>query len=554
MAEALDHLADEARRGARAASEPEREPAQALERAGRGGARRPGPRWFVTAEQPHDLVERRRRADDLARDPAAHQRAPQLDHERHDRTVDHGGPGEVEIEPVAGIARGRAQRGPDLAGIARPGLAGDRDPVTVAGDLPGQHPAATTCKRETRDCCLRGRAGACRCATTRSRSLQRVVQAKGGRARGVIAVLALATVATCTLNQSGRLFATRLGDTSQLAVRDSPLRELRQACGARGRMRPDAAKVIVRVPYLQHVTSSSAVIGWRTSAPAAQRVDVTTPDGGAVGSVPARVAPGSRRGGAEQVWAHLGGLEPDTVYCYVLADGAHALSERIGFRTAPLAASRRTIRFLAFGDSGWGGSDQLTLRDRMDEVPYELMIHTGDVAYDDGTHAEIEATVFGPYGELFRHIPFFPAAGNHDLRADRGAPFQEVFALPFEDAGLAYAYDWGRIHFAALDTEADYAAQAAWLDRDLSRTTLPWKIVYLHRPPYSSGHHGSDLPLRQALAPVLARHGVQLVLAGHDHNYERMIPRPASRTSSPGVAGGAPVPCRGPRSPRSARR
>ncbi len=99
-----------------------------------------------------------------------------------------------------------------------------------------------------------------------------------------------------------------------------------------------------------------------------------------------------------------------------------------------------------------------------------------------------------------------------------------MFALPGDERW--YSYDWGRIHFVALDTEASYSRQAAWLDADLAATTLPWKVVYFHRPPYSSGQHGSDTSLRNALEPIFEKHGVQLVLAGHDHDYERMLPQP----------------------------
>jgi 3',5'-cyclic AMP phosphodiesterase CpdA len=129
--------------------------------------------------------------------------------------------------------------------------------------------------------------------------------------------------------------------------------------------------------------------------------------------------------------------------------------------------------------------------------------------------------VFNVYADLFRHVPFYPSAGNHDYKTQQGAPFRDVFALPGNGGEKWYSYDWGRVHFAALDTEADYDAQMTWLDADLAASTLPWKIVYLHRPPYSSGGHGSDTALRNKLAPILKRHGVRLVLAGHDHNYER---------------------------------
>ena len=81
------------------------------------------------------------------------------------------------------------------------------------------------------------------------------------------------------------------------------------------------------------------------------------------------------------------------------------------------------------------------------------------------------------------------------------------------------------MHFVALDTEADYATQMTWLEQDLAANQLPWKIIYMHKPPYSSGVHGSDKGLRNKLAPLAEKYGVQLVLAGHDHNYERMKPQ-----------------------------
>src|SRR5204863_5750972 len=96
-----------------------------------------------------------------------------------------------------------------------------------------------------------------------------------------------------------------------------------------------------------------------------------------------------------------------------------------------------------------------------------------------------------------------PAPGNHEYHTAAAAPFRAVFALPGTSGERWYSYDWGRIHLAALDTESDYATQASWLDEDLAATALPWKIVYFHKPPYSSGAHGSDRSLRGALAPVL---------------------------------------------------
>jgi hypothetical protein len=232
-----------------------------------------------------------------------------------------------------------------------------------------------------------------------------------------------------------------------------------------------------------------------------------------------------RAAGENQMWSTIDNLSPNTVYCYRIVDQTGPLSERIGFRTAPTADDPAPIRFLAFGDSGGGGADQRSLAEQMYTYPYSLIIHTGDLAYDAGTIGQLEDTVFKMYAPLFRHVPFFPASGNHEYGTMSGAPFRAVFALPGDNGEKWYSYDWGRIHFAALDTEADYATQAKWLDGDLTATALPWKIVYLHKPPYSSGEHSSDISLRNALEPVLEKHHVQLVLAGHDHDYERITPQ-----------------------------
>jgi len=265
------------------------------------------------------------------------------------------------------------------------------------------------------------------------------------------------------------------------------------------------------------------MVGWVTTKVEGARVNVTRPDGTAVTTASGEVEAATTRGAGEhQMWSHFAGLEPSTIYCYTVADGSGQLTPRAGFRTAPAADSTKPVRFLAFGDSGGGGDDQHVLRDEMDTVPYDLIVHTGDVAYDSGTIGEFEDNVFGVYADLFKSIPFFPAAGNHDYETMQGAPFRSVFALPGDSGEKWYSYDWGQVHFASIDTEADYKTQATWLDQDLAASKAPWKIVYLHRPPYSSGEHGSDMPLREALAPVFEKHGVQLVLAGHDHDYERM--------------------------------
>ncbi|HEY5924173.1 MAG TPA: metallophosphoesterase [Kofleriaceae bacterium] len=265
------------------------------------------------------------------------------------------------------------------------------------------------------------------------------------------------------------------------------------------------------------------MVGWVTTQPAGANVRITTPPGELLATTAATVEDYTLRTDAEsQMWSAVTTLEPSFVYCYELVDDTQAMVGRTGFRTAPTADAQQ-VRFLAFGDSGGGGSDQYALLEQMYTVPYDLMIHTGDLAYDSGTIGQVEDTVFAVYEDLFRNIPFFPASGNHDYGTMQGAPFRDVFNLPGNEKW--YSYDFGHVHFVALDTEADYTTQMAWLDQDLAANTLPWKVIYMHRPPYSSGTHGSDTTLRNKLAPIAEKYGVQLVLAGHDHNYERMKPQ-----------------------------
>ena len=339
----------------------------------------------------------------------------------------------------------------------------------------------------------------------------------------VAAAVAVAGLAACG-NVTGHIATTKLGDTSHVAERRSPVEELREACGD-GTTTTYGASALARQPYLQQVTLTSAKFGW-VSKDRDEKILITNPDGSAVGEMPGVVEKtASRSDGELQTWSSVASLQPNTTYCYQLSDGTQAMNARSGFRTAPSVDGDQPVRFLAFGDSGGGGADQYALADQMYTVPYDLIIHTGDLAYDSGTIGQYEDNVFGVYGDLFRNLPFFPSAGNHDYKTSKGAPFREVFNLPGDNGEKWYSYDYGRVHFVALDTESDYSTQMKWLDKDLAATKLPWKVIYMHRPPYSSGAHGSDTTLRTKLAPVLQRYGVQLVLAGHDHDYERMNPQ-----------------------------
>jgi hypothetical protein len=161
-------------------------------------------------------------------------------------------------------------------------------------------------------------------------------------------------------------------------------------------------------------------------------------------------------------------------------------------------------------------------------IRHDFVLVTGDVAYPDGRPQDLERNVFAVYGPMMASIPWFPASGNHDYRTDDAGPFREAFAM-FENGGPDaherwYAFDWGPVHVVVLDTEAWDRDQLRWLEADLAATTRPWTVAVTHRPPYSSGDHGSDRCTRRRLGPIFAEHHTALVLSGHDHDYERTRP------------------------------
>jgi hypothetical protein len=346
----------------------------------------------------------------------------------------------------------------------------------------------------------------------------------------ILLVLATAGTGACGVgaNVTGQLGATAVGDLSNPpAERRDGRSDIIQTCGQPSATAPPLA--FARTPYLQQVTDGTADLSWVSAADASLSVTISAADGTTVVTPAATRDPTAAVAvGSSQWLAPLRPLTPATIYCYDVQGGS-AASARLGFRTAPAPASGATVRFLAFGDSGGGGSDQIALRDQMATVPFDLIIHTGDIAYENGTRVEFQENFFKPYADYLQYFPVFPASGNHEYATDDAAPFREAFVLP-ENGGPEgkerwYSFDWGDVHFVALDTEKSGPVQAAWLDADLTANTRPWTIVYGHKPPFSSGEHGSDAGFQTSFVPLLEKHHVPLVLNGHDHDYERTKPQ-----------------------------
>lgn len=302
--------------------------------------------------------------------------------------------------------------------------------------------------------------------------------------------------------------------------------ELRAACGSGG-VTAAGEHAFMRWPYLQKMTDRSVSIMWTTitDEPAGE-LRVTTPDGELVAELPAVQDPQSRRPSHTQYATDVDGLEPDTIYCYEIA-GSSAWLERTGFRTAPEPGSPAPVKIVVMGDLGTQTSDQFAVRDELMNVPFDLVLVAGDLAYESGTLSDHEENFFEVYREILMSKPFFVISGNHDYASD-GAVYREVFGL-FENGGAEglerwYSFDWGEVHFTAIDTEVPDDVQADWVAGDLEASDQPWKLAFMHKPLYSSGKHGSSGTLQNLFQDSFERYGVELVLAGHDHNYERTEP------------------------------
>lgn len=324
-----------------------------------------------------------------------------------------------------------------------------------------------------------------------------------------------------------KLGATGTGDVSNaLSSRTGPNQAYQDACS--DGHQPIMSPRLVRQPYLQAVTAKSArILFWLATAPEAPpRVIVHSADAEGAVSVATPVADASAATPHDvlQLEARFDGLRPDTSYCYVI-DG---LSDPIGFRTAPDDSSDAATRFVALGDSGTGSFYQRAIAAELETVPYSFLVHLGDLAYESGTRSEIQDDFFGVYAQLARSSAVFPVAGNHDYRTEFAAPLLEAFSLP-ENAPpdrreRFFSTDWGSVHLVGLDTEAIDSTQLSWLEQDLAGNAGKWLIVFGHRPLYSSGEAGGDPRLRGLLGPIFERHRVHLVLAGHEHDYERTRP------------------------------
>ena len=199
----------------------------------------------------------------------------------------------------------------------------------------------------------------------------------------------------------------------------------------------------------------------------------------------------------------------------------------------------RSVHFVAITDYGTNDADELNVANLAKSQTPDFIVTFGDnntYEGNDGNAASIDANIgqyysgfiypyAGGYGPGASTNMFWPALGNHDWDTDQGAAYLSYFTLPGNER--YYDYVAGPVHFFVLnsnDTEPDGATdasiQAAWLKAGLAAASEPWKIVYFHHGPYSSGAVHGDTAYMQW---PFQQWGADAVFSGHNHVYERVM-------------------------------
>ncbi|MEG4013209.1 MULTISPECIES: metallophosphoesterase [unclassified Microcoleus] len=192
----------------------------------------------------------------------------------------------------------------------------------------------------------------------------------------------------------------------------------------------------------------------------------------------------------------------------------------------PLPASPPILRFISVADTGTGAQGQYAVAEAMTqyhrENPFNIAVLAGDNIYNNGEIEQINAVFEKPYQPLLQQgVKFYACLGNHDIRTANGDP--QVKYAGFNMQGRYYTFRRDPVQFFALDTNrnADWKNQLIWLEKELSQSIAPWKVVFGHHQIYSSGIYGVNQPFIKTLTPLFKKYGVQLYINGHEHSYER---------------------------------
>jgi len=181
---------------------------------------------------------------------------------------------------------------------------------------------------------------------------------------------------------------------------------------------------------------------------------------------------------------------------------------------------------LVVGDYGIANSAERAVAAAMKqwaaERPVDAFVSTGDNVYPEAERKYFESAWTEPFGWVNEAgLPLIVALGNHDLEDGSSRPLIDFFELP----GRWYSRSVGPVDLFVLDSnDPQEPQQLEWARDALMASKASWKVVVVHKPPFDCGRYRGELEVRHRYAPMFVEAGVDLVLSGHDHNYQRFAP------------------------------
>ncbi len=264
----------------------------------------------------------------------------------------------------------------------------------------------------------------------------------------------------------------------------------------------------------------------------------------------------------------LARLQFDASYTYRVTLNGQAISE-YSFKSR---TKKPQTKFVIFGDCGAGTPNQAAISYQAFEQQPDFVLVTGDNVYYSGLEEEYRRNFFPAYlaaenspekgSSIMRSIPFYMIVGNHDVRAPdldkdpdglayfyyndlpMNAPIPQLTLQAtgqperiktFEKATggrfpklTNYSFDYGNVHIVCIDANV-YAnpldrTLMEWFVNDLRASKADWKLVAFHHPGFNSSKAHYDYQQMRLLAPIMEELGVDMVLNGHVHNYQRSLP------------------------------
>ena len=308
---------------------------------------------------------------------------------------------------------------------------------------------------------------------------------------------------------------------------------------------------VIRGPYLQKETPNSITVKWRTNTTTESIVNYGT----SLGNL--NLSESNLLGNIDHE-LEITGLQPNTKYYYNIEDseGVYLTEDtNMYFVTAPSTGTVQFVRAWILGDAGTGTQNQRNVRDQYynyvanastNPNQTDMMLFLGDNAYQSGTDTQYQVALFDVYGDMLKKSVAWSTLGNHDgysaNSSAQSGPYYDIFTFPTaaEAGGTAsgteayYSYDYANIHFIVLDSyDTDRSVGGTmynWALNDIQNTNQDWIVVLFHHPPYTKGSHNSDSTsgdeafmglMRNNFLPLLEDNGVDLILSGHSHSYER---------------------------------